>query len=163
MPEVFISAGSNVDREASLRAGCRALAARYGPLRASPVYESPAFGFDGDPFYNLVLAWQTDEPAEALVASLREVEAACGRTRSTPRFSARTLDLDLLLYGDALLHDAGLNVPRDEIEQHPFVLKPLLDLLPDGRHPATGTTFASLWAAMSAADLRRVALDLPLS
>ena len=81
---------------------------------------------------------------------LRAVEDACGRDRSGPKFSPRTLDFDLLIYGDFVSTDPAIDVPRDEILQYPFVLKPLADLAPEARHPVVGRSYAELWAEMAA-------------
>jgi 2-amino-4-hydroxy-6-hydroxymethyldihydropteridine diphosphokinase len=145
MPRVFVGIGSNIDREASVRGGVEALHRHYGELRLSSVYESEAVGFEGDPFYNLVVAFDTDEDVDTVVTNLGEIETQHGRTRHGERFVSRTLDLDLLLYGDAVLHNDKYHVPRDEIEHYAFVLWPLAEIAPGMKHPQTGKTFAEMW------------------
>jgi 2-amino-4-hydroxy-6-hydroxymethyldihydropteridine diphosphokinase len=144
MARVFISIGSNIDRAASIRDGVKALRERFGAIDLSSVYESEAVGFAGDPFYNLVAAFDTDEPVAAVAGALRRIEDAHGRDRSGPRFSSRTLDLDLLLYDDLVL-EGELELPRGEITENAFVLWPLAELAPARRHPVAGETFAGLW------------------
>lgn len=140
---VFVSAGSNIKPRANLEAACAALKERYPDLESSPVYESPAEGFSGPPFLNLVVSFRTEETPEAILKALAELEENAGRDRSGGKFASRTLDLDLLLYGDRI--DAALKLPHPDIERYAFVLKPLADLAPDLRHPAAATTLSELW------------------
>jgi 2-amino-4-hydroxy-6-hydroxymethyldihydropteridine diphosphokinase len=146
MARVFVGIGSNIDRERSVRAGVADLRRHYGELQLSSVYESDAVGFDGDAFYNLVAAFDTEEPVEQVVATLSAIEDRHGRLRLGERFAPRTLDLDLLLYGDAVIQAQGFHVPRDEIPRYAFVLWPLAELAPDMAHPETGQTFSAMWA-----------------
>ncbi len=148
MARVFVSIGSNIDRERSVRFGVQALKDQYADLRLSPVYETAAVGFDGDDFLNLVASFETDDAPQAVIQSLHDIEAACGRERTGPKFSSRTLDIDLLLFDDLDLHGQGLNIPRDEITRYAFVLKPLVDLVPDQLHPQLGQSYLSLWQSM---------------
>ena len=148
MTEVYVSVGSNVEPAAHLRAAAVALAERYGLLRLSPVYRNPAVGFEGDDFYNAVIAFSTEDSVAAVTAALDAIEAAHGRRRGEEKFAPRTLDLDLLLYGADVLDSDGLRVPRDEITRYDFVLRPLLDLEPELAHPATGAPLADAWAAL---------------
>ena len=111
------------------------------------MYESPAKGFSGPPFLNLVLSFRTDETPETILKVLSGLEAVAGRDRSGGKFASRTLDLDLLLYGDRI--DAALKLPHPDIERYAFVLKPLADLAPGLRHPVSGATMAELWRSFS--------------
>lgn len=147
---VYVSIGSNQEPARHVRAAVRALRARFGPLRLSTVFESAAVGFDGDNFYNLVAGFDTPEDVHAVARALQDIEDANGRDRSRPRFSARTLDLDLLLYGEEVWDEAGLVLPRPEITAHAFVLRPLAELAGVQRHPLLGRSYAELWAAFDA-------------
>lgn len=161
MTEVFIGVGSNVDREASLQKGLRALRAAFGELRASSVWDNPAVGFDGDPFLNLVVAFDTDEPPMEVAATLDRIEHAFGRSRDGDRkLAARALDLDLLLYGDQVIPE--MRIPRADVAEYAFVLAPLAELAPGHRHPVTGETYRELWDRFSGdkAVLKKVVLDL---
>ena len=142
---VFVSAGSNLEPRANLEAACAALNQRYRDLKISPVYESPAEGFDGPPFLNLVASFVTKEPPREVLSALAELETQAGRDRSTGKFSSRTLDLDLLLHGNTV--DAILKLPHPDITRYAFVLRPLTDLVPDLTHPVTGATIAEHWSA----------------
>ena len=146
MARVYISIGSNIEREKNVRAAVAALRQRFGALQLSPVYENRPIGFDGDNFYNLVAALDTDQPPETVTAVLHAIEQDQGRTRTESRFGPRTLDLDLLLYGDLVRDNENLRLPRDEIREYACVLRPLAELAPDRRHPETGETFAQMWA-----------------
>jgi 2-amino-4-hydroxy-6-hydroxymethyldihydropteridine diphosphokinase len=81
---------------------------------------------------------------------LEQIEAACGRVRGGPRYAPRTLDIDLLLYGD-LVRDTPPVLPRKDLLRYAFVLKPMADIAPDHRHPLTGRGFAAHWAEFDAA------------
>jgi 2-amino-4-hydroxy-6-hydroxymethyldihydropteridine diphosphokinase len=144
---VYVSAGSNIDPVPHLRLAIAELRRHYGALRLSPVYRTPAVGFAGDDFLNLVVAFETTEAAVEVVAELERLHGLAGRQRGPDAFAARTLDLDLLLYGDAILPEPPVKVPRDDIRKYAFVLGPLADLAPDLVHPQTGEAIGALWAA----------------
>lgn len=145
MLTVYVGIGSNIDREASIRAGVEGLRQHYGELRLSSVYESDAVGFDGDAFYNLVAAFDTEDSIATVVSLLSKIEDQNGRVRLSERFVARTLDLDLLLYGSEIVSTEKYHVPRDEIPLYAFVLWPLAELAPSQQHPETGETFLAMW------------------
>ncbi len=146
MARVYVSVGSNIERSRNVASCLRALEAEFGTLAVSPIYECPAVGFDGDDFYNLAVGFDTALPVRELQRLLREIEYAHGRARGPAKFAARTLDLDLLLYDELVLHAEGIDVPRAEITRYAFVLKPLTDIAGNRRHPVIGRTFAELWA-----------------
>jgi len=150
MAAVYVSVGSNVEPELQVRSCLRALHERFGPLRVSTIYRSKAIGFAGADFLNLVVQFDTAEAVWQVASGLRELEAAHGRNRDGPKFSDRSLDLDLLLYDDLVLAEAGLRLPREEITRHAFVLRPLAELAGERRHPVLGKTLSELWQAMAA-------------
>lgn len=156
----WVSVGSNVEREASIRGAIDDLRAAYGALVISPVYETEAEGFDGDAFYNLVVGIRTKQTVAEIRRRLRAIEDRHGRVRGAEKFAPRTLDLDLLTWGDDVGVVDGYALPRDEILKYAFVLAPLADVAPDERHPADGRRFLQLWREMQpkAVPLHRVAL-----
>jgi 2-amino-4-hydroxy-6-hydroxymethyldihydropteridine diphosphokinase len=159
----WISIGSNQDRVRSVRAAVAALREQFGPLVLSSVYETAAVGFDGEPFFNLVAGIDTGLSVREIVGRLRSIEDANGRVRGGERFAPRTLDLDLLTYGDTAGEIDGVELPRAEILRHTFVLGPLAEVAPVERHPTLGLTYAQLWAGHGDAQaLRRVDVSLPV-
>jgi 2-amino-4-hydroxy-6-hydroxymethyldihydropteridine diphosphokinase len=143
--DVYLGLGSNQDAKKHIAAGIVALQQRFGDFRISPVYRSPAVGFDGDDFLNAAAWIRTDLEVGELKAWLTELEDRHGRDRSKPRFSDRSLDIDILLHGDKVGTFAGLELPRPEILKYAHVLKPLADLAPNLTHPVSGKTFADHW------------------
>lgn len=158
--EVFVGIGSNVERERRVPEGLQLLRAQFGALRLSPVYESAAVGFQGKPFFNLVVGFATGLAPAPLVQALRAIEQCCGRLPDAPKFAPRPLDLDLLLYGDLVIESVDLHLPRPDILQYGFALKPLADLIPERRHPVLGYRYDELWAQFTGAgrDVRPVSL-----
>ena len=144
---VFVSAGSNIDPRSNLEAACKALNRCFGELELSPLYLSPAEGFSGPDFLNLVAGFRTEETPGQVRLRLAELEVQAGRDRSAGKFSSRTLDLDLLLHGDRV--DQALKLPHPDIERYAFVLKPLADLAPDLLHPVHGTPIRKLWRSFA--------------
>ncbi|WP_041340944.1 2-amino-4-hydroxy-6-hydroxymethyldihydropteridine diphosphokinase [Marinobacter similis] len=142
---VYISIGSNVDREHYVAAALDALASWFGDLEISPVYDSEAVGFKGSPFLNLVVGVETALPVGELSRRFKQLEADNGRRRDVPKFSARTLDLDILTYGDRVGVVDGVELPRGEILKNAFVLQPLADIAPEALHPVTGQSYRELW------------------
>lgn len=147
MNTVYVSIGSNIDRERHITQALDALAEQFGALGLSSIYESEAVGFDGDAFYNLVARFETSLSVGELSQALREIEAANGRSRAGAKFSSRTLDIDILTYGTLTGDIDGVNLPRAEILQNAFVLLPLAELAPQVAHPVTGQVYSALWAA----------------
>jgi len=142
--EVFISIGSNINREHHIRAAVHGLRELDPALLLSPVYETTAVGFDGPPFYNLVASLNA-QSVDELKSQLQALENRALRDRSAEKFSSRTLDLDILLFGDADLRDMGYDIPRQEILRYAFVLKPLSDLAAQHHYPGSKKTIKQLW------------------
>jgi 2-amino-4-hydroxy-6-hydroxymethyldihydropteridine diphosphokinase len=145
MTRAYLSLGSNLEPHRHLRAALEALHERFGAIIESPVYRFPAIGFDGPDFLNLAVGLDTDVDPESLNDWLHALEDRHGRRRDVPRFSSRTLDIDIVLYGDLVLEGRDhLDIPRPELDQA-FVLKPLADIAPRALHPLLGKTILDLW------------------
>ena len=143
MAQIFIGIGSSINRMENIRLGIRALEAEFGDIKVSRLYESEAVGFIGSNFYNLVVELHTDLNIENVISRLKRLEIKHGRPEKTVKFAPRTLDLDLLLYDKKI--DKKFNLPRAEILNNAFVLKPLSELSPKSKHPILEKTYQSLW------------------
>lgn len=159
MPTGYISIGSNIEREKNVRSSLAALKKHFGKLIVSSVYESEPVGFTGDVFYNLVVGFNSDLEVKEVAKLLRQIEQEHGRTRNCQKFSARTLDLDLILYGDLIIHDGRLQIPRNEIERYAFVLEPLAEIASDLKHPISKQNYGDMWAAFDKTDLKQRKID----
>ena len=151
MARVYVSLGSNVDRENRLRQAMVLLRERFGDIELSPVYDSVAVGFVGSNFLNLVAGFDTELEAEAVAVAFHDIENQLGRDRSLPKFASRSIDLDILIYDDLILNTPDISVPRPEILVNAFVLKPLQDIAPHHLHPETGRSFSAHWLEMAPA------------
>ena len=160
MARVYLGLGSNIERERYITAGLDALAVLFGKLDISPVYDSAAVGFDGQPFLNLVVGVTTDLSVGELAKRLRHIEYEHGRPQNATRFSARQLDIDILTYDDQVGVIDGVELPRGEILENAFVLRPLADLAPEARHPDNNITYAELWTRFEKAqEIHQVAFS----
>lgn len=152
MARVYLSLGSNVEPQRHLPAAIRALRERFGALAVSPAYRSAAVGFDGAEFVNLAVGLDTELPPLPLHDWLHALEDRQGRRRDVPRYADRTLDIDIVFYDDLVLDGPGhLQIPRDEL-RHAFVLRPIMDIAPDFRHPVSGLSMARLWQVFPQTD-----------
>ncbi len=145
MTQVLVAAGSNVDPEANLRRALAVLARSYPELASSRAYRNAAVGFEGDDFINLVLALDTDEDVATVLGRLHAAEAACGRARDAPKWAPRSMDLDVLLFGDRVCEQPGLVLPRPDLVRRAYMLGPAAEVAPGTVHPTLGLTLAELW------------------
>ena len=145
MSSALIGIGSNVAPEHNIPSGIQQLSDLGAVLRISNVYENKAIGFEGDNFYNLAVVLETELPAAELNRLLRGIEDRHGRLRNVPRFSSRSLDLDLLIYDDIVRHDEELDIPREDILKYAFVLRPLAEIAGEVKHPESGLKLAEIW------------------
>jgi len=146
MHEVYVSIGSNINRKKHICCALDILQKNFENLSCSPVYESVAVGFEGENFYNLVVSFNTNLSLEELAKKLSSIEDGNGRDRKKPKFSARTLDLDILTYDNNVGEFSGTVLPRGEITYNAFVLKPLADIAGSVQHPELKKTYEQLWS-----------------
>ncbi|GLS25636.1 2-amino-4-hydroxy-6-hydroxymethyldihydropteridine diphosphokinase [Marinibactrum halimedae] len=149
MPKAYLSIGSNQNPEFHIQKALDELFLAFGELIISSVYESEAVGFAGDNFYNLVVGIHTDRPLFELNQYLKHLEDQYGRDRSSPKFSGRTLDVDILTYGDCVGTFDGITLPREEIAFHAFVLLPMVDVAAKDGHPSLGLSYQALWQSFN--------------
>ncbi|MBT8073054.1 MAG: 2-amino-4-hydroxy-6-hydroxymethyldihydropteridine diphosphokinase [Xanthomonadales bacterium] len=145
MSTAWLGLGSNVNADSNIRAGIRGLEEEFENVSLSPAYASTAVGFEGDDFINLVARVETTLHPLELRDFLRDLEDRYGRKRDVPKFSDRSLDIDILLYDDLVVLSPLLEIPRAEILKFSHVLKPLADLDPDLVHPGELLTMAEIW------------------
>lgn len=145
MTRVYLSLGSNIEREHHISAGLDELADQFGEVIISSVFESEAVGFSGSNFFNLATGIDTQMSIGELSDTLKAIEARHGRKRQGPKFSSRTLDIDILSYDDFVGEQAGVKLPRSEITKNAFVLWPLAEIAPNEKHPVLNQSYASLW------------------
>jgi 2-amino-4-hydroxy-6-hydroxymethyldihydropteridine diphosphokinase len=142
MARAYIGLGANLgDRETAIRRAVELLGAEDGIAVAavSTVRETDPVGFADQPrFLNAAAAVDTELPPRELLERLLSIERRLGRTRGGPRFGPRTIDLDLLVYGDAVLDEPGLTVPHPRLHERAFALEPLVELDPELSIPFQG-------------------------
>ena len=146
MAKIFLGLGSNVEPEKYLQLAIRELGQRFAVLEMSNIYRSKAVGFDGADFLNLVLGFDSDLSPSEIHQSIEDIHTMAGRRRGESRFSARTLDIDLLLYDDLVLDAGPIRVPRTDILKYSFVLGPLAEIAAGLRHPESGRLITEHWA-----------------
>jgi 2-amino-4-hydroxy-6-hydroxymethyldihydropteridine diphosphokinase len=141
----YVSGGSNIAPEANLRRAAGELKRLFPGARFSQCYGNKSVGFDGPDFINFAVALPTTLSLEALDAELERIEALCGRPPGAPRWEPRAMDLDVLLYGDAVGEFGRLTLPRPSLLEWGFMLGPLAEIAPALLHPVEQRTIAALW------------------
>ena len=160
MSTVYLGLGSNIDARANISSGIDVLHQTFDRVDCSPVYQAAAFGFEGNDFINLAAGIETDMSPLALKHFLTGLEDQHDRNRQSPKFSDRTLDIDILLYDDLFLISPELSIPHGDILEAAHVLKPLADLAPDLLHPVARKTMGELWNAFPVKDVELVPVEL---
>lgn len=142
MSRVYLGVGANINPEENILAGLICLSQKVELLAVSPCYRSPAVGFDGPDFINLVIEIHTDFTLTELNQVLKTIESDFGRKADAVKYSSRALDIDILLVDDLCGLFDGISLPRSDVWQFSFVLRPLLDLSPNGICPKSGRPFS---------------------
>ncbi len=159
MAMIYLGLGSNIDPERNLKLGIEELGRRFGQLELSGVYQSAAVGFEGPDFWNLVVGCTTTLSPAEVHGEIEIIHEMAGRHRGEDRFSSRPLDIDLLLYDDRVIDEPPARLPRSDILEYSFVLRPLAELAPDLVHPVTGKTMAWHWETFDKEALPLTAVD----
>ncbi len=142
---VFVAAGSNLEPEKHLARACADIRGSWPDARFSRAYRNVAVGFEGPDFINLVVGFSTAQPLEAVIARLHAIETQCGRPRFAPKWASRTMDLDVLLYGDRVEKTSEYTLPRPDLLKRPYMLGPMAEIAPEVVHPTAHKTMAQLW------------------
>ncbi|EIZ1548392.1 2-amino-4-hydroxy-6-hydroxymethyldihydropteridine diphosphokinase [Vibrio parahaemolyticus] len=160
MITTYIGVGTNIDRERHAKVAYLELQRLGEDLLVSPIYECEPIGFSSQNFYNFVIAMRTKLSLEELSHHLREIEYKWGREENAQKYQDRTLDLDIVLFGECISTQKP-ELPRSDIYKYPFVTKPLYDLEPHLVIPGDGCTVADIWHAMQPVDsLKPVSFSL---
>ncbi|CDT85090.1 7, 8-dihydro-6-hydroxymethylpterin-pyrophosphokinase [Vibrio coralliirubri] len=145
MATVYVSIGSNINREHHVTKSLKALNNHFAPLHISNFYDCEPVGFEGDNFLNLVVGFECDLSIAELAKVLHQIELENDRKRETKEYASRTIDIDILLYGNEVGTIDGVELPRGEITEYAFVLRPLVDVAAQERHPTLDISFQHLW------------------
>jgi len=152
--QVYLGLGSNILPRENIALAVKELRKRYDELTVSAVYQSAAVGFEGADFLNLVVGLKTGLTALQLCADIDVIHNLAGRTRSDTsngvNWVSRPLDIDLLLYNDLIQDECPVRVPRSDILEYSFVLRPLAELAPDLLHPVTQKSMRVHWQEFDA-------------
>jgi 2-amino-4-hydroxy-6-hydroxymethyldihydropteridine diphosphokinase len=157
---VLVAAGSNVEPRVNLRRALDALARYYPALVRSTAYRNRAVGFEGEDFINLVVGFDTGDDVRTVIEHLHEAESLCGRARHAPKWAPRSMDLDILLFGDRVCDEPGLVLPRPDLVRRAYMLGPAAEIAPDTVHPTLGLTLAELWRNFAQDEHPMVAVEL---
>ena len=145
MAIVYLGLGSNINPEKNLGVGVRELRRRYGETMLSDIYQSAAVGFEGADFLNLVVRIDVSDSAASIHEQIEAIHKLVGRQPNKEKYSSRPLDIDLLLYDDLIVDAPPLHLPRPDILEYSFVLRPLSEIAPDLIHPESGRTLGEHW------------------
>jgi 2-amino-4-hydroxy-6-hydroxymethyldihydropteridine diphosphokinase len=156
---VFVAAGSNVQPEEKLAIARREILASWPDAHFSHAYRNWAVGFDGPDFINWVVGFSTDQSIEGVRQRLHEIEALCGRPRHAPKWQPRAMDLDILLFGDAVVSHSEYQLPRPDLVKRAYMLRPMAEIGPDVLHPTLHKTMAQLWGEFDVAAHPMVRVD----
>jgi len=144
--KAYLCLGSNIEPEKNIRFAVQRLLGDFDKVKISNLYRSAAVGFVGDDFLNLALSVNTDLSLEDLLAYTNTLEKEAGRIRvRRGRYDSRTLDIDVVMYGDLQGEYAGREWPSEDINENAHVLLPISEIAGGRLHPALGVKFAQLW------------------
>lgn len=160
MITAYVGVGTNIEREKHAQVAVVELAELGIDMRVSTVYECEAVGFDAPAFYNFVVELKTDFSLTEFSRALRTIELRWGRAENARKFENRTVDLDILMFGEQESMDKPV-LPRRDIFVYAFVIQPLYELCPERVVPGDGRTIDQIWRTQSDVGLLK-AVTLPL-
>jgi 2-amino-4-hydroxy-6-hydroxymethyldihydropteridine diphosphokinase len=161
MKKIYVGIGSNINSKYHIKFAVSALRYQFLVTEISPCFVSEAVGFIGENFINLVVAIKTSLTVAKISKILLSIEDSTGRDRTKPKFSSRTLDLDILSYGNVVGEVDGIKLPRDEILTQAHVLLPLSLIATYDTHPISKKTYKEHWQAFNKkVEIRQITLDL---
>jgi 2-amino-4-hydroxy-6-hydroxymethyldihydropteridine diphosphokinase len=158
---VFVAAGSNLEPEKHLARARAEIRSSWPDAVFSRAFRNVAVGFDGPDFINLVLGFSTAQPLDAVITRLRDIETLCGRPRHAPKWASRSMDLDVLLYGDRVAKTSDCTLPRPDLVKRPYMLGPMAEIAPEVMHPTAGRTIGQLWREFDRDGHAMNPVDLP--
>lgn len=150
--QTYVAVGSNYRRKTMLAAAYQYLKNHFTCIYPSPVYRSKAVSFAGNDFYNVIIEFSTSKSLPNVNKILHEIEFYLDATAKADSKTCCKMDLDLLLYGDTVVSTVEYTLPRRDILQYAFVLKPLADIAPTTKHPQLAKTYKLLWDEFSSAN-----------
>jgi 2-amino-4-hydroxy-6-hydroxymethyldihydropteridine diphosphokinase len=159
----YISGGSNIEPEKHLLRAAHELKRSFPGARFSRCYRNRAIGFEGPDFINFAAELPVQGDATALRTELQRIEALCGRAPDAPRWAPRSMDLDVLLFGDEVFSLPGLIVPRPDLVRRAFMLGPLAEIAPTVVHPRELQRLDVLWQQFDRAAHPLIAIELDLA
>jgi len=159
---VLVALGSNIAPAERIAQAARLLKSAFPGVRFSAAYRNPAAGFAGADFINAAARFDTALTMDEVRARLQSIEAACGRQPDDPKWAPRAMDIDILLFGDAVSDRPGLQLPRADLLRRAYMLGPAAELEPERMHPIARRPLALLWRELApqCPPLTRLALDL---
>ena len=145
MPKIYLSLGSNIKPEKNLHKAKELLSKEYQLEKESKTYKTKSEGFEGEDFLNQVVCLITEDSAEKVVSTLKDIETKIGRKDRSEKFSDREIDIDLLLYGKYVGKTLGKDIPHKDIDLYRFVLEPLAEIAPNLIHPKHQKKISEIW------------------
>ena len=145
MAQIYIGVGSNCNAAQNIASALRSLMRHFGKLTLSKTYATEPVGCEGKEFYNLVVGCDSSHDAQGVIEALKAIESAHDREHLRQNYVSITLDLDLLTYDDLQLQIGNYRIPRADISNCAYILKPLAQIAPKIRHPEIGESYEAMW------------------